>query len=237
MRTGVLAIAVATSLFAAAPAGAASFGVKDNSLVFQATTGETNRPSINHFNGVISASDAGAPVLAGPGCTLDPNAAGRVNCPAAGIESVVVRLSDGDDRLRTSGNRGANLPATVKLSVEGGRGDDTVFGTQRRDKILGQAGHDLLYGAGGKDVLVGGGNRDRLQGHGWLYGNSGNDRLLLFTSADERLSSRAYGGAGNDRIFGSNKVRDIVDCGLGRADRFTTTDRPGLDRARRCELR
>ena len=234
MRTGVLVIAIATSLVVAAPAGAATFSVKDQSLVFQALTGEVNKPQINFRNGVVSAADPNG-VAAGPGCTLSTQAPGSVDCPATGITSVVVRMSDGDDTLQTSPGVGANLPATIKLSVESGRGDDIVYGTTQRDRILGEAGNDLLYGAGGRDRIIGGGNRDRLQGQGWLYGNSGNDFIALFLSDGQRIRSRAYGGAGNDRILGGNEVRDIVDCGKGRRDRFTTTDRRGIDRFKRCE--
>ena len=232
MRAGVLT-GIVIALIAAAPASGAAVSIKDNSIVFQAIAGEVNRPQINNRSGVVAVFDP-AGTIAGQGCVLSTQVEGTVECPTAGIESMVVRLEDGDDSLQTSPGIGANLPSTIKLSVEAGRGADTVYGTKQRDRLLGESGNDLLYGAGGRDRIIGGGNRDRLQGQGWLYGNSGNDTLNLFVTG-QRIGSRAYGGAGNDRVLGGNKVRDIVDCGIGRGDAFTTTDRRGLDRFRRCE--
>jgi hypothetical protein len=136
---------------------------------------------------------------------------------------MVIRLGDRDDRLQVSGSNGANLPATVKLKVDGGAGKDTLYGTKAGDTILGGSGPDMLYGAGGKDTITGGTGNDRLQGQGLLHGNAGNDYLVLFYE-NFRVPSRAFGDGGNDNILGGNKVADTVDCGAGSKDQFTSTD-------------
>lgn len=219
-------------LLAAAPAHAATFGVSGSVLLYDAAAGEVNAPSISTSPAGIRAFDSAGPVTAGPGCQAYNDG---VDCPATGMTRVIVKLRDKNDRLLQSGSVGANLPAGVALTVNGGDGDDMLYGTKGNDTIIGARGNDNLYGAFGRDNMNGGPGNDRLQGQGLLAGESGNDYLNLFYSSGGRVPSRASGGPGKDNILGGNKVRDRVDCGAGRNDTFTTTDKRGLDRFRNCE--
>jgi serralysin len=227
-----LPLTVTIALLATVPAQAATFGMSGSTLEYRAGTGEVNAPSIQSSPGEIRVTDSAGAVTAGAGCQADPNFSGGVVCPSTGISRVIVKLFDKNDRLQSSPSSGANLPAGVALTVNGGGGDDFIYGTKGNDTILGTGGNDNLYGAGGRDNIHGGPGNDRLQGQGLLYGESGNDYLNLFPG---RVKSKAYGGAGNDNILGGNKVRDLADCGKGSKDQFTTTDKRGTDRFRSCE--
>jgi serralysin len=84
-------------------------------------------------------------------------------------------------------------------ALEGGRGDDTFYGSNNADTLIGNAGNDKLYGNGGDDTIFGGAGDDILYGHDgndWLDGGIGNDQL--------------YGGRGSDTLYGGDGD-DILD--------------------------
>jgi hypothetical protein len=236
MRSGVVgAIAAVAALAAATPAHGATFGLNRGSAVYAAATGEVNRPQIYARTGWVSIEDT-AVLTAGPGCSLDPEIANRVTCPAPAASTLDLHLGDGNDVL--TGPGAVFPPAGVRLHVNGGSGDDQILGSRGDDVLIGGSGNDLLYGAGGRDRLIGGAGSDRLQGQGLLEAGPGNDTLVLFQDALANVRSRAFGGAGNDAVLSGNRRRDTIDCGRGRADRATTTDRRGTDRIKRnCEQR
>ena len=65
-----------------------------------------------------------------------------------------------------------SLPAgVIKLTVDGGTGEDTVLGSQGADNVLGGDGNDFLFGDNGNDVALMGANDDVFQ---WNPGD-GND--------------------------------------------------------------
>ena len=72
--------------------------------------------------------------------------------------------------------------ATIKLN--GGDGEDFLYGGDGNDKLNGGDGEDFLYGGDGNDKLNGGDGDYR----DYLLGGDGNDEL--------------YGGAGDDYFFG-----------------------------------
>jgi Ca2+-binding RTX toxin-like protein len=105
----------------------------------------------------------------------------------------VVFGHDGNDWLYAG-----NLRRSVILdggsgndSLYGGQGDDILRGDTGNDWLWGSAGDDTLYGNDGRDLLFGGLGDDLLiggDGDDLLWGNAGRDRL--------------FGGAGNDWLFG-----------------------------------
>jgi hypothetical protein len=232
MRTWILAITLVLAF--AVPARAATLSVNGNSVVYEAAAGETNDPSIQSSEGKIYAYQNSGTLAAGAGCFPDPDNPGTIDCPASGITSVLVNLGDGNDELQVSSGIGANLPSGISLKVDGGAGKDTIYGTKRNDVLIGGTGADLLYGGGGKDTIDGGGGNDSVHGQGIVRGGAGDDFLVLFYE-NFRVPSKVSAGSGNDRILGGNKVRDTVDCGTGSRDQFTTTDKRGTDKFRRCE--
>ncbi|MBL8658858.1 MAG: hypothetical protein JNM75_03790 [Rhodospirillales bacterium] len=93
--------------------------------------------------------------------------------------------------------------------LDGGAGDDTIYGKSTdsfyfgndTDNIHGGAGNDTIYGAGG--------DKDTWDGNDRLYGEDGNDRL--FGSFGDDLM---YGGAGDDEL-GGQAGNDTLHGGIG----------------------
>jgi Ca2+-binding RTX toxin-like protein len=234
--------AVVFALVLAAPAGAASLAVDGTAIVYQAGPGEANAPQFSFISTsqVLAVFDRGAAVTAGPGCGVDPDTNSPI-CPVGGISKLVLRLGDGNDNTTGPGNV-VNVPPGLPLEAEGGAGKDILAGTEGRDVLVGGSGGDSLSGGqAGKDRLIGGPGNDRLEGFGRLDGGPGNDFLQTFYglgSDKPSIRTRAFGRGGNDALLGGNKAKDVLDCGKGKRDRASTTDKHGTDQAKRnCESR
>lgn len=86
--------------------------------------------------------------------------------------------------------------------IKGGSGNDYLSGLEGNDTLLGNRGNDLLLGFSGSDFLRGGSGNDTLnggEGVNTLYGQSGNDVLYNgwgLLSSDSQ--SFLYGGEGSD---------------------------------------
>jgi Ca2+-binding RTX toxin-like protein len=66
------------------------------------------------------------------------------------------------------------------INSNGGRGNDTIYGTDNGNWIGGDSGNDSLYGRGGSDNLVGGAGNDYLNGGAgddYILGEAGDDTL------------------------------------------------------------
>ena len=93
-----------------------------------------------------------------------------------------------------------NMGDRFNNKIDGGRGDDAIYGEQGRDIINGGAGDDEIYGGEDKDTINGG------EGDDWLDGGpgidtfvfepgSGNDYIMDFTTGD-RIDLTAFIEAG-----------------------------------------
>lgn len=114
----------------------------------------------------------------------------------------------------------ANGGVNASMWVDGGAGDDIIwghnpgeflYGGADNDWIDGGAGNDSLFGGTGNDSVVGGLGNDR------LWGDDGND-TLIDTAGDNTLygglgDDSAYGGNGNDTIQGDDGNDLISDTG------------------------
>ncbi|MGH8189749.1 MAG: calcium-binding protein, partial [Steroidobacteraceae bacterium] len=63
-------------------------------------------------------------------------------------ENLVVNMNGGDDSFSASGN----LAALIRLTVDGGGGNDTILGGNGDDLLLGGDGDDFIDGQQGNDV-------------------------------------------------------------------------------------
>ncbi len=111
----------------------------------------------------------------------------------------------------------ANGGANASMYVDGGTGDDiiwghnpgeTLLGGDGNDWIDGGAGNDSLFGGAGNDSVVGGLGNDRLQG------DDGNDTLVDLSGHNQVYGGTgddwAHTGTGNDTVYGDDG-NDVID--------------------------
>jgi Ca2+-binding RTX toxin-like protein len=120
------------------------------------------------------------------------------------VKSILVNARGGNDFVDVSGNHERPiffLPSTVN----GGGGNDTIYGGQGKDVLNGDAGNDNIWGLGSNDLINGGDGTDK------LVGGLGADSL--------------NGGAGNDLLDARDgSGHDTID---GGANATPTTLHPG----------
>ena len=94
--------------------------------------------------------------------------------------------------------------------MQGGNGDDTLFGENGNDKLYGDGGDDTLVGGAGEDELYGSLGNDLLiggDGNDILFGGRGDD-VLIGGSGNDYQS----GGEGDDTYrIGKGHGQDIID--------------------------
>src|SRR5262249_21684274 len=114
---------------------------------------------------------------------------------AADVTAIKVSGGSGPDTIdaRTS---------AIKATLDGGKGDDTLFGSNANDKLVAGGGSNVLSGGGGGDLLVAGLQADTLNGE------DGNDRFIPDNtpSADDVIS----GGTGFDIVDYSASTIAVV---------------------------
>jgi len=104
--------------------------------------------------------------------------------------------SGSDQTTRTSVTGGID-------TIDGGDGNDTIFGDFGNDTIDGGNGDDIIYGGTGIDNINGGNDDD------FIYGDAGND-IINGGSGDDVIN----GGVGDDVINGGDN-NDIIYAGDG----------------------
>jgi len=99
--------------------------------------------------------------------------------------------------------------------IAGTNGDDQITGTEGDDRIFAAGGNDEVLALGGNDEVHGGFGDDFADGGpgGFddLLGEEGNDELTLATSD---VGGNAFGGDGDDRLFGSDTSFSSSDNNL-----------------------
>ena len=119
------------------------------------------------------------------------------------------------------------LCSGVEATIVGTPGDDAIFGTDGDDVIALLQGNDFLFGGGGDDIFCGGFGNDSLfggDGFDTIFGAQGDDVIGGNWDAnnvvvpqdllDDTRGLRAFGGAGDDTIIGTNRW-DRMQGGLG----------------------
>jgi len=117
----------------------------------------------------------------------------------------------------------ATLPAgVIKLTVDGGTGNDTILGSQGADTLLGGDGNDFIDGNQGNDVVQMApattlSNGTRVTAATLSKARTANDKMLFFGSNISETSTSPPMGRG------SRFTRDIgnitMDLNGHRADR------------------
>jgi VCBS repeat-containing protein len=129
------------------------------------------------------------------------------------IEYIKNNLSDmGKESLDSNGNPRTGGDDTI----DGGAGNDTIFGQNGNDTITGGAGDDWIDGGSGNDTIRGGTGADFIDGdtgNDTIYGDDGDDIIYGWTGNDT-----IQGGAGNDDIVGETGADTLY--GNGGADKF-----------------
>ena len=101
----------------------------------------------------------------------------------------------------------ARLATKFSVLLDGGAGNDKLYGGAKNDTLCGDDGDDLLSGGAGNDTLLGGDTLDT--GNDTLLGGTGDD-VLLGMGGNDSLD----GGAGNDTILGGSG-NDTILGGTG----------------------
>src|SRR5215203_1677643 len=154
-------------------------------------------------------------------------------------DSLVVNALDGEDAVTAT-----TLPAgVIKLTTDGGAGDDSLLGSQGADVFLGGSGNDVVFGDNGNDRALMGAGDDSFQwnpgdGNDTLEGQDGVDTMLFFgANIGENVDVSANGG--RVRFFRdvANVTMDLDDVegidfrALGGSDNVDVGDLSGTDMA------
>lgn len=165
--------------------------------------------------------------------------AARVNITNAegANDSLVINALGGNDTITAT-----TMPAgVIKLTVDGGAGNDTILGSQGADVVLGGAGNDFVFGDNGNDVALMGAGDDVFQwnpgdGNDTVEGQDGTDTMLFFgANGAENIDIVANGGRALFLRNVANVTMDLNDVeridfrALGGADNIVVGDLGGTD--------
>jgi len=152
-------------------------------------------------------------------------------------ENLVLNANGGDDQVSATGN----LAALIKLTTDGGTGNDTLLGSNGNDVILGGDGNDFVDGNQGNDTAFLGAGDDAFQwdpgdGSDVVEGQDGRDRMdFNGANINERMDVAANGGRVRFTrdvaaiVMDLNDVEAINTRMLGGADTLTVGDMSGTD--------
>jgi Ca2+-binding RTX toxin-like protein len=152
-------------------------------------------------------------------------------------ENLILNANGGNDTFSATGN----LAALIKITADGGAGNDTLLGSNGIDLLLGGDGDDFVDGQQGDDVAFLGAGNDVFQwdpgdGSDVVEGQDGQDAMLFNGSAgNEIFETSANGGRVRFTRNLGNIVMDLDDVeaidlnALGGTDTVTVNDLSGTD--------
>jgi Ca2+-binding RTX toxin-like protein len=154
-------------------------------------------------------------------------------------DALVVNGLDGSDHLSAAG-----VPAqTIGLTLDGGSGDDELFGSQGDDRLLGGDGNDTLDGSKGNDVALMGAGDDTFfwdpgDGSDVVEGEAGDDSMsFIGANVAEQIHVSANGSRVRFVRDVGNVTMDLAGVeqvdfqALGGADLVDVGDLTGTDLA------
>src|SRR5262249_50728219 len=154
---------------------------------------------------------------------------------AEATDSLTIQGLGGNDFINATG-----LPAAaIKLTLDGGAGDDVLAGGTGADRLLGGDGNDLVVGRQGDGVASLGAGNDTFgwnpgDGNDIVEGEDGFDVLAVRgadTAENVTISSNGTRAlfSGNGGILDLNGIERIEFGALGGADNVTVNDLTGTD--------
>lgn len=95
-----------------------------------------------------------------------------------------VQVDTGISGITATSHRNISIAYnTIIENANGGSARDYLVGNDVSNKLNGNGGNDVLNGLGGDDILSGGAGADDFR----FFQNSGNDRILDFTSGSDKI--------------------------------------------------
>jgi len=152
-------------------------------------------------------------------------------------ENLVLNAGGGNDTISATGN----LAPLIKLTLDGGAGNDTILGSNGNDVLLGGDGNDFIDGQQGNDTALLGAGDDTFQwdpgdGSDVVEGQDGFDTLdFNGANINERIDISANGGRVSFFRDIANVTMDLNDVeslnfdALGGADNINVGDLSGTD--------
>jgi Ca2+-binding RTX toxin-like protein len=195
----------------ASPAGS---GTGDNAADTVVVNGTNGNDNINIVGQGTSVSVVGLPAQV------------NITGSEGANDSLVVKALGGND-----GVNAATLPAgVIKLTVDGGAGNDTILGSQGADTLLGGDGNDFIDGNQGDDVALMGAGDDIFQwdpgdGSDTVEGQDGHDTMIFNgANVDEKIDISANG----NRVRFSRDIANIT-MDLDGVETIDFSARGGVD--------
>jgi Ca2+-binding RTX toxin-like protein len=195
MKTALISLAVVAVAGVPGVASASTVSVDGSgTVIYQAAPGEANKLNLASAFGPFGFADAGAPLVAGPGCTADV----LITCPAGAITAM---LGDRADSARVN-----SFAPAGDVAVDGGNGnDDLLVGGNNGASAVGGSGDDIIVMvANGGATASGGSGSDRLAGLSGIDKLDGDGGADLLTERPGPAPSTLSGGDGNDRLVGGD---------------------------------
>jgi Ca2+-binding RTX toxin-like protein len=196
--------------------------------------GQPDTVTVNGTNGVDGIDVVGAGTSAS---VLGLAAQVNITNSEGANDSLVVNALGGADGVTAT----ALQAGVIKLTINGGTGDDTLLGSQGADVFRGNDGDDFVLGDNGDDLAEGGAADDVFQwnpgdGNDTLEGQDGHDGMLFFgANIAESIDISANGGRVRFVRNIANVTMDLNDVesidfrALGGADNVVVGDLTGTD--------
>jgi Ca2+-binding RTX toxin-like protein len=160
-----------------------------------------------------------------------------INGAESANDSLVINALGGNDTIDAS----AVIGNPIRLTIDGGDGNDTIIGGDGSDTLIGGAGNDVITGGRGNDVAFMGDDNDTFiwnpgDGSDTVDGQAGNDKLVFNGSAaNENMDISADGS--RVRMFRDvgnvtmnlNGIETIQIAAGGGADTISVDDLAGTD--------
>jgi Ca2+-binding RTX toxin-like protein len=126
----------------------------------------------------------------------------QVSCPGTGIASVRVTAGGGNDLVSIQPQ---GWPDTIEADVDGGGGDDGLWGATAADAINGGSGRDIIDGRGAADDMRGGTGTDS------VYYGERTTRVIVTVGANNDNDGNELDQTGTSR----DTVRGDIETVLG----------------------